>query len=122
MKEKMKKAGLIMSTLMALVMSFFLSLINNLLSGKFSFVLFLITLLRSFVVSFIIGLVVPMPLISMGIAKKMKGSGGCIKLAVFQTRGFLTMLPQKILLFQCRFTESFIGTAKYLIMKIRFAT
>ena len=74
MKEKMKKSGLIMSTLMALVMSFFLSLINNLLSGKFSFLLFLITLLISFVISFIIGLVVPMPLISMGIAKKMKGS------------------------------------------------
>lgn len=64
-----KKIGIQMSLLMAVTVSFCLSLTGNLTSGNFQPVTFLITFAASFVISCIIGLVVPMQKVESGLVR-----------------------------------------------------
>ena len=66
----MKKIGLQMNLLMALSLSFALSLYGNLSSGHFRFPAFLLSFLLSAVISFVIGLLVPMPKLEQKICGK----------------------------------------------------
>ena len=54
-----QKAGLKMSLLMGLMMSFSLSLIGLLCSGRFTLSGFLLNFLTSFVISFLLGMILP---------------------------------------------------------------
>ena len=62
----MKNAGIKMSLLMGVTLSFFLSLTGTLSSGKFVLPSFLTTFAASFVISLIIGLIVPMRKVESG--------------------------------------------------------
>ncbi|MBQ6181309.1 MAG: hypothetical protein IJK31_06430 [Ruminococcus sp.] len=64
-----KKIGMQMSLLMAVTLSFCLSLTGNISSGKFQLVPFLVTFAASFIISLIIGLLVPMPKVEGGIVR-----------------------------------------------------
>ena len=59
-EKKMKKIGLIMSILMGITLSFFLSLMGNIISGHFTLQGWIISFLLSLVISLIIGFLVPM--------------------------------------------------------------
>lgn len=61
-----KKIGIQMSLLMAVTLSFCLSLTGNLSSGNFQIVPFIVTFAASFVISLLIGLIIPMPKVEAG--------------------------------------------------------
>ncbi len=60
-----QKAGLKMSLLMGLMMSFSLSLIGLLSAGRFTLSGFLVNFLTSFVISFLLGMILPVRKIAM---------------------------------------------------------
>lgn len=66
----MKKIGLQMNILMAVTLSFCLSLIGTLSSGHFTIPAFLISFAISTVISFIIGMIVPMKKVEDGLVRK----------------------------------------------------
>ncbi|MCR4793656.1 MAG: hypothetical protein K5898_00450 [Ruminococcus sp.] len=66
----MKKIGLQMNILMAVTLSFCLSLIGTLSSGHFTVPAFLISFVISTIISFIIGMIVPMKKVEDGLVSK----------------------------------------------------
>ena len=70
MNENYKKIGRGMSIRMALLMSFFLSLVGTLTSGHFTVVGFLLSFVVSTIISLLIGLIVPMGKVTEGACRK----------------------------------------------------
>ena len=75
----MKKAGLLISVLMGLTMSFCLSLIGLLSAGQFTLPGFLKNFLISFAVSLLLGQLIPVRRISDSLLKKHQLKPGTIK-------------------------------------------
>lgn len=67
----MKKIGILMSLLMGVTLSFFLSLTGTLSSGHFTIPDFILSFLVSFIISMIIGLLVPMNKVNAALDKKL---------------------------------------------------
>ena len=75
----MKKTGIFMSLLMALTLSFCMSLIGSLTSGHFTVGSWLISFAISLVISLVIGLIVPMPKLESAACRKLKLRPGTVK-------------------------------------------
>ena len=71
MQPNMKKIGMLMSLLMGVTLSFFLSLTGQLSSGHFEIPGFLLSFAVSFIVSLVIGFLVPMKRVNDSLDKKL---------------------------------------------------
>ena len=78
MEKKAKKANLHMSLLMAVTLSFFLSLLGLVSAGQFNVPEFIKSFCISFVISLIIGFFVPMQRVGAAAAKALKLKRGSI--------------------------------------------
>ena len=70
MNEKMRKVAIGMSVRMALVMSFFMSLVGTLTSGHFTLVSFFVSFLLSAMIALAMGFVIPVGKISENFTRK----------------------------------------------------